>query len=41
MDLIKELAEENRKTVILVTHEAYISGFARKKMRIKDGVLFL
>jgi putative ABC transport system ATP-binding protein len=39
MDLVKELADETGKTVILVTHEAYLAGYAKKKVRIKDGIL--
>lgn len=37
MGLIKELAEETGKTVVLVTHEDYISHYARRNVRIKDG----
>jgi putative ABC transport system ATP-binding protein len=39
MDLVKELADETGKTVILVTHEAYLAGYAKKNVRIKDGML--
>lgn len=39
MDLIRDLAEETRKTVILVTHEAYISEYSERIVRIKDGTL--
>jgi putative ABC transport system ATP-binding protein len=39
MDLVRELAAETGKTVILVTHEAYLADYARKKVRIKDGML--
>ncbi len=39
MDLISGLAEETRKTVILVTHESYISEYAQRIIRIKDGIL--
>jgi putative ABC transport system ATP-binding protein len=39
MDLIKELARETGKTVILVTHESYLAGYAKKRVRIKDGML--
>jgi len=41
MDLIKRLAEESHKTVILVTHEQYIAEYAQKMIRIKDGILYL
>jgi putative ABC transport system ATP-binding protein len=39
MDLVKELADETGKTVILVTHEAYLAGYAKRRVRIKDGML--
>jgi putative ABC transport system ATP-binding protein len=39
MDLVKELADETGKTVILVTHEAYLAGYAKRNVRIKDGIL--
>ena len=40
MDLIKMLAEESHKTVLLVTHEQYIAEYAQKMIRIKDGILY-
>lgn len=40
MDLVRELTEEMNKTVILVTHESYIAGYADRIVRIKDGVVF-
>ncbi len=39
MDLIKQLAEETHKAVILVTHEHYLSNYAKREIKIKDGVL--
>jgi putative ABC transport system ATP-binding protein len=39
MDLVKDLATETGKTVVLVTHESYIAEYASRKVRIKDGVL--
>jgi putative ABC transport system ATP-binding protein len=39
MELIRELAEETNKTVILVTHELNISVFARRSVRLKDGII--
>lgn len=39
MDLTKELADETRKTVILVTHEEHIAAYARRRVRIKDGMI--
>jgi putative ABC transport system ATP-binding protein len=41
MDLMKELGAETGKTIVLVTHESYIAEYARRKVRIKDGVLLL
>jgi putative ABC transport system ATP-binding protein len=41
MDLVKELGAETGKTIVLVTHESYIAEYARRKVRIKDGVLLL
>jgi putative ABC transport system ATP-binding protein len=40
MNLIKKLAEESHKTVILVTHERYIAEYAQEMIRIKDGILY-
>jgi putative ABC transport system ATP-binding protein len=40
MDLIRQLTEETKKTVILVTHESYIADYAKRTTRIRDGVLF-
>jgi len=40
MDLIRKLAQETNKTIILVTHEKYIAEYAERIIRIKDGVLF-
>lgn len=40
MDLIKGLAEESHRTVLLVTHEQYIAGYAQEMVRIKDGILY-
>lgn len=39
MHLIRELAEETHKTVILVTHEQYLSEYARRRLKIRDGVI--
>ena len=38
MDLIQRLIEETRKTVVLVTHESYIAAYAKRIVRIKDGM---
>jgi len=40
MDLMKGLAEESHKTVLLVTHEQYIAEYAQEMVRIKDGILY-
>lgn len=40
MDLLKHLAEETRKTIILVTHESYIAEYAARTVKIRDGLLF-
>lgn len=39
MDLIRQFTEETKKTVVLVTHESYIAAYAKKIVRIKDGIL--
>ena len=39
MDLIRQFTEETKKTVVLVTHESYIAAYAKKTVRIKDGML--
>jgi len=37
MDLVVEMARETGKTLILVTHESYIAGYAEKTLKISDG----
>lgn len=39
LELINELSSESRKTVVLVTHEAYLSRFADRTLKIRDGVI--
>lgn len=39
MELITRLADERKKTVILVTHESAIARYAGRLVRISDGVL--
>jgi len=39
IELITRLTEEMKKTVILVTHENSIAQYARRHVRIRDGVL--
>ncbi|MHA2620266.1 MAG: ABC transporter ATP-binding protein [bacterium JZ-2024 1] len=41
MALIRRLNEEQGVTVILVTHEQDIAGFARRLVRLKDGKVVL
>jgi putative ABC transport system ATP-binding protein len=40
MDLIQQCTDETNKTVLLVTHEAYIAHYAQRTVKIKDGSLF-
>ena len=40
MDLIQQCTDETNKTVLLVTHETYIAHYARRTVKIKDGLLF-
>ena len=39
MGLLKEIAEESSKTIILVTHEDYVARYADRTVRIKDGAV--
>jgi putative ABC transport system ATP-binding protein len=39
MELIKELSSESRKTVVLVTHETYLTKFADRTLKIRDGII--
>jgi putative ABC transport system ATP-binding protein len=39
MELMIRLREETAKTILLVTHEEYISRYAGRAVRIKDGVV--
>lgn len=39
MELLIALREETRKTILLVTHEEYVSRYASRTVRIKDGVI--
>ena len=39
MDLMIQLQEEASKTILLVTHEDYVSRYAGRTVRIKDGVI--
>jgi len=37
MDLLKELNEMHRKTIIMVTHDPNIARYAHRAVRIVDG----
>jgi putative ABC transport system ATP-binding protein len=39
MKIISDIARQNDKTVLLVTHDASIAGFADRIIKMKDGVL--
>ncbi len=39
IELVRELSRETHKTVILVTHEQHIAEIARKRIKIKDGII--
>ncbi len=39
MELLTSLREETGKTILLVTHEEYVSRYASRTVRIKDGVV--
>lgn len=39
MELLKKLNEEERKTIVLITHEKEINSYAKKHISIKDGLI--
>ncbi|MGE5300009.1 MAG: ABC transporter ATP-binding protein [Acidobacteriota bacterium] len=39
MGLMKQLIEEEAKTIVLVTHEEYVARHANRTVRIRDGVI--
>lgn len=40
MDVIRQIAVETRKTVLLVTHESHVAAYAQRVVRMKDGMVF-
>lgn len=40
MDVIRQIAVETRKTVLLVTHESHVAAYAQRVVRMKDGIVF-
>jgi putative ABC transport system ATP-binding protein len=40
MDIIQQMIHETKKTVVLVTHEPHIAAYARRMLRMKDGMIF-
>jgi len=39
MELIKKFHEETKTTIIIITHEQDIAGYAQKQIKIRDGVI--
>jgi putative ABC transport system ATP-binding protein len=39
MELIKKFHEETKTTIIIITHEQDIAGYAQKQIKIEDGVI--
>jgi len=39
MDIIQQMIHETKKTVVLVTHEPHIAAYARRMVRMKDGMI--
>ena len=37
MNLLKKINRELGKTVVIVTHDAYVAGYAHRTVRMKDG----
>jgi ABC-type lipoprotein export system ATPase subunit len=38
MELFKKLNSEKGKTILLITHDAHVAEFAKKIVRMKDGI---
>jgi len=39
MELIKKFHEETQTTIIIITHEQDIAGYAQKQIKIEDGII--
>ncbi len=39
MDLLKKFHEETKTTIIVITHEKDIAGYAERKIMMKDGII--
>ena len=39
MDLLKELNERDKLTIIVVTHESGVANYTNKIIHIKDGII--
>ncbi len=39
MELLREVASENGKTIVMVTHDAKVAGYANRTLHLRDGKL--
>jgi len=39
MDLLKKFHEETKTTIVVITHEQDIAGYAERKIMMKDGII--
>lgn len=39
LEIMRELHEEHKSTLVVVTHDSHVSSFGEKKLFLKDGVL--
>jgi len=39
MSLLRELNEKDEATLVIVTHDPKVAGYARKKIRLRDGLV--